>query len=320
MSRPRTLLASLLGFLFVSGVACGPTARADAPKILFLRGADRSGGFTEARDDAGRTRQLSSIHDKSTAMSNTGWYQLAQLLRGAGFAVTEIAEPVEDGNTAGRTRGRPVPLETMKLEQYAVIVFGSNNARYGKAAADAVEKYVRAGGGVIFISDANWGSDWSDASLSDQPFLDRFGLIMNQDQGRYVVDRTRRGHVQAPDHPVLKDVRDFDGEGVTPITVRPASELPAGVKVTILARAQGWIARNTEPFGRDRRGPSTAAEERDAALLVATVGKGRVVCHFDRNTFFNTRGAGTWLTRHDNEQLARNIFTWVAGANAPKPD
>ena len=52
--------------------------------------------------------------------------------------------------------------------------------------------------------------------------------------------------------------------------------------------------------------------EADAALLAATVDHGRLVGHFDRNTFFNLNGAGTNLTRFDNRQLAINLFNWVA--------
>ena len=67
---------------------------------------------------------------------------------------------------------------------------GSNNADYDTAGIDAIEEYVRSGDGVVFISDANWGSDWSDASTSDQQFVDRFGVILHQDQGTYSLLRS----------------------------------------------------------------------------------------------------------------------------------
>jgi len=42
------------------------------------------------------------------------------------------------------------------------------------------------------------------------------------------------------------------------------------------------------------------------------VDAGRIAGHFDRNTFFNTNGAGTDITRFDNLQYALNLFAWLA--------
>jgi hypothetical protein len=53
----------------------------------------------------------------------------------------------------------------------------------------------------------------------------------------------------------------------------------------------------------------------DASLAVVEHGRGRVACHFDRNTFFNENGAGTSLTRAGNRTYARNLFAWLAGVN-----
>jgi len=310
--RSTHILRLALATLLLLALAA-PLHADDARRVLFIRGADRSGGFLEANSDAGRTEQLADIQNASTANRNHGWKQLADLLRGEGFTVEQMTETVEPGNTSGQSEGRPVPFDTMELDRYRVIVFGSNNARYTPAQVDAVDAYVRGGGGAIFISDANFGSDWADASDSDQPFLDRFGLTVNQDRGTYSLTRDD-GEFRDPDHPILAGVDRFDGEGVTPITVN--ENLPAGVDVTILARAEGQVRRNQPPFGNRNAGPSTPAGPNDAALLAATVGLGRIVGHFDRNTFFNTNGAGTDLTRFDNAQLAANLFEWAA---VPEP-
>ena len=290
-----------------------PGASAGESMALFLRGADRSGGFLEATDDADRTEQLADIDNASTSNGNHGWFELAQTLRDNAFVVEQITEGVEPGNTSGPSQGLPVPLEVMDLSGYDVIVFGSNNASYGPAAVDAVEDYIRGGGGAIFISDANFGSDWADASNSDQPFLSRFGLTMNQDNGTYSLQRAS-GEFLVPDHPILAGVDRFDGEGVTPITV--GTVLPDGVEVEILALAKGSVRRNSGNLGNDNQGPTTPATDRDAVLLAATIDEGRLVGHFDRNTFFNLNGAGTNINRFDNQELAIHLFQWVA---VPEP-
>lgn len=288
------------------------TQHASAQHILFVRGADRSGGFLEARNDDQRTEQLAGIDNDNTARGNHGWSQLAELLTDHGYTLTQLTETVEPGNTEGQSQGEPIDFAAMDLSQYDAIVFGSNNARYSEEQADAIEQYLRDGGGAIFISDTNFGSDWADAPDSDQCFLSRFGLTVNQDHGTYT--RTRAdGEFAQPDHPVLAGVDRFDGEGVTPITVSPdPDEIPEGVTVDILVTAEGHnVRRNHAPFGARNLGPTTPATAQDAVLLAATVGQGRLIAHFDRNTFFNQNGAGTDLTRFDNTKLALNLFEWV---------
>ncbi len=293
----------------------------EAAQVLFIRGANRSGGFLEAGDDAQRTSQLADINNASTSGGNHGWNTLANTLTGNGFNVTQVIEPLLSGDPAtGQTSGGPLNFTDstganyVNLNAYQVIVFGSNNAVYGSPAVDAFESYIRGGGGAIFISDANFGSNWADASNSDQPFLSRFGMTMNQDQGTYSLTR-RNGEFLVPNHPILAGVNAFDGEGVTPITV--SNVLPAGVSVEILAQAEGNVRRNQAPFDSNSQGPTTPSTVQDAVLLAAIIDNGRLVGHFDRNTFFNLNGAGTNITRFDNQQLAINMFSWAAAVPEP---
>lgn len=283
---------------------------ASSPRVLFVRGADRSGGFLEAGNDTARTEQLADINNFATNGGNHGWGELRSTLEAAGFAVEQLAETAE--NASGPSDGIHIDFERMDLSRFDAIVFGSNNAVYDTAAVDAIEDYVRGGGSTLFISDANFGGDWADASNSDQQFLDRFGLIMHQDQGTYTISRSS-GDFAVPDHPIFEGVNSFDGEGVTPIEV---GTLTSGVSATILANSEGNTRLNEEPFGSNNQGPSRPSGPQDAALVVATADAGKVVGHFDRNTFFNLNGAGTSINRLDNEQYAINLFTWLVTPRA----
>jgi len=263
--------------------------------ILFVRGGPGTGGFFEGGSDD----QLSSIFDTSTANGNHGWATLASVLEGLGFTLEERREePVVDGVPT------PIPFDQMDLSPYAIIVLASNNAAYTTSQVDAIEGFIRSGGGVLFISDANFGQDWPDAPTSDQAFLDRFGLIMNQDQGTYAISEDEYRNTP---HPILNGVSAFDGEGVSPVTV---GDVPSDVSVEILAGAEGNVRRNDSESGR---GSSTAATADDAALLYGSAGSGRFAVHFDRNTFFNENGAGTDITRLDNQVFAENLFRWLDG-------
>lgn len=277
---------------------------ATGQNLLFIRGSAGSGGFFEGGSD----EQLGDVTNFSTSGGNHGWGTLATSLMTAGYTIEQIIE----GTTPDES-GAPVPLATMDLSTYDAIVFGSNNAVYAQADVDAFEQYILDGGSALFISDANFGSDWADASNSDQQFLDLIGVQVHQDQGTYVVGNSA-GEILEPDHPIFagsgpgETVSQFDGEGVTPFHV--ATPIP-GVAVTLLAGAEGQTRLNQPPFGDQNQGPSRATNDGDASVIAATYGSGRIVGHFDRNTFFNLNGAGTNITRFDNEQYALNLFDWL---------
>ena len=287
-----------------------------AGAVLFVHGAPRSGGFLEATNDAQRTEQLASITNASTAAGNHGWKQLADLLRGQNYTLTEIDEPLEpNAPPTGQTTGSGLDFSKIDLKKYDAVVFASNNAVYPETSIDAIESYIRGGGGAIFISDGNFGSSWADAPNSDQQFLNRFGLTVDQDNGQYTLRRDA-GDFTTPAHPVLIDVNAFDGEGVSPIRL-PAT-LPAGVALVPLARAKGTtFDNNPASAANNSRGTPRPVDSRDASLVLGNAGGGRFAAFFDRNTFFNAGGAGTDITKNDNSQLATNLFNWATDHSPP---
>jgi len=107
------------------------TLAVDPPLILFVRGADRSGGFMYQASDLNLTAQLADITDETAGTRNTGWHTFAEALRADGFTVSQIDEPLEDGAPAtGQSTGSPIAFDAMDLSVYDVIVMGSNNAVY----------------------------------------------------------------------------------------------------------------------------------------------------------------------------------------------
>src|SRR5688500_18203482 len=282
--------------------------------ILFVRGATRPGGFLNGGTAAQRDDQLADINNTSTAAGNHGWGALAGALREAGFVVEQISE-AKGADTGDPVQGRPIRFESMDLTKYSAIVFASNNARYPRASADAIDAYVRNGGGAIFISDANFGSHWRDAPDSDQAFLARYGLIVNQDNGTYPLERAA-GDFIVPTHPILRGVDVFDGEGVSPIVVPTVP--PPDLFIQRVVGARNTTRNNdgvdpAENFSGSLR-PVTA---QDASLVTVNAGLGRVAAFFDRNTFFNEGGVGSQLSKNDNRQLALNLFEWASDATPP---
>jgi len=275
-----------------------------ADKILFIRGGSGTGGFLDGGTLAQRDEELADINNVSVAKENHGWGELANLLRNDGFSPQQMIE---------RPNHR-IDLTKLDLTQYKTIVFGSNNADYtphgDKTIVKALARYVFAGGSALFVSDANFGSYYGDAPSSDQDFLSRFGLAVNQDSGTYSVSRATE--FRQPDHPILTGVNQIDGEGVSPgVIVAPV----AGVTPEVIINAKGTTRNNDNPtLGSDR--PVT---NNDGSLVVAEAGLGRVAISFDRNTFFNANGAGTDLHHFDNARYAKNLFEWLAGRSPARP-
>jgi hypothetical protein len=275
-----------------------------AQKILFIRGGSGTGGFLDGGTLAQRDEELADINNLSTAKGNHGWGELANLLRSDGFTLEQRIEK----------NGRRIDLTKLDLSQYSTIVFGSNNADYtpfgNKTIVKALVSYVFAGGSTLFVSDANFGTSYGDAPSSDQDFLSRFGLAVNQDKGTYSL--TRASNFRAPTHSILTGVDEIDGEGVSPgVRVAPV----AGVTPQVIIGAKD-TTRSNDSFDK---GADRAVNGSDGALVVATAGLGRVAVAFDRNTFFNKNGAGTDLHRFDNSRYAKNLFEWLAGRTPARP-
>lgn len=264
-------------------------------KILFIRGGPGTGGFLEGGSD----EQLADINNYQTFGGNHGWGQFKDVLIAEGYTTEQRIE----------SPNQPINLVLSDLMNYTCVIFGSNNGGYTAAHADVVFNYISNGGSALFISDANFGSNWGDAPTSDQPFLNKFGWTMNQDAGTYT---KTSNEFLVPNHPIFQGVNSFDGEGVSPISV--SSTVP-GVTTTKLALAEGSVRRNNG-MGQ---GPLSGANGNDCALVVATVGNGRVAGHFDRNTFFNTNGAGTDINKKSNKQYARNLINWLTNAGSCPP-
>lgn len=268
-------------------------------RVLFVRGGTGSGGFLEG----GSNEQLADINNFQTFNGNHGWGTFAETLENEGYTLTQITE--------GRGGNSPVDFADINLNQYDIIVLGSNNASYNNTQVDAIDNWVKNGGGLLTISDANFGSSWCDAPNSDQDFLDRYGILVHQDFGTYSLRRSSNDFIIS-DHPILNNVDRFDGEGVSPFIT--ANTIPSGVTVERIVRARNEIRRNNTNNQGSCQGSTRNANNNDAVLMTATSGNGRVVAHFDRNTFFNQNGAGTNINRFDNKRYMLNVFKWLSEA------
>ena len=267
--------------------------RNDSPRVLFVRGAPNTGGFGVANTDGERNEHLSDVNDHSVTTSNYGWGQLRALLESEGFVVEQVVEPVA--------------FESLTLSQYSVVVLGSNNSTYAPASVDAIEDFIRARGGVLFVGDMRFGPTAVAAAESDNLFLSRFGLTMHRGLGTYSLTRTP--DFVTPAHPVLLGINEIKGTpaaaGDTVSPVRMGT-IPTDVALEVLARAEGQVEQID--------GTVRAADANDVAALAGSVQGGRFVVFYDRDAFVNEKlatGASS-IVAADNLDFAANLFDWLA--------
>ena len=303
-TRPHASLFILLSLL---AIVRSPNLSAQVDplgrSILFVRGGDGTGGLGNG-SVAQRTEHLSDIGNLATNFGNHGWGQLAQFLRSEGFSTTQWIE----------TNGSLTPA---RLAPHRIVVFGSNNRAYTAAEVQALHDYVDSGGSALFISDANWGPNWGAAPSSDNQFLVRYGIEMLQDSANGVITPDTSRFV-VPDHPIIAgyaragdELQSFSGEGVSFQRLgRPA----LGYTNFAIVNAQGYVVR--ENTVNNAAGPTRPADSRDASVSLAVRNRSKVLCLFDRNTWFNANGAGTSISGPGNVFLAQHVFRYLAGCEA----
>lgn len=306
--RPTHAFAAAAVLVFAATGLHAQTVDPTGRSILFIRGADGTGGATEGGTPAQRTEQLSDVGNLATNAGNHGWGYLRLLLESDGFRVLQRVES-------------PSTLTLSALLPHRVVVFGSNNRAYSAAEVAALHGYMDAGGSALFASDANWGSTWEAAPASDNPFLARYGAQVYQDSGQVpVLKRSEAGRYLIPDHPALSgpggvggvdDVNQYNGEGVSLFRITAGAN---GYQAVPLVAATGLLKRLNNPQGG--AGATQQAGTGDAAMILVEKGDARLIGHYDRNTFFNLNGAGTDIQKLDNAKLALGIFRFLASVKA----
>ncbi|MFQ5507462.1 MAG: hypothetical protein ACE5F1_22085, partial [Planctomycetota bacterium] len=276
--------------------------------VLFIRGADGSGGAKSGGSFLQRTEQLSDVHNRSMVPGNHGYGALRDLLMAEGFRVSQWIES-------------PKLLTRAVLQGHRIIVWGSNNKVLAASEIQAFHAYIDAGGSALFLCDADWGSTFGAAPASDNQLLARYGVTVHQDSGQTPrLARSEHGRYLILEHPLLSgpdgaggadDVGSYDGAGISLFRIGRGS---SGFQAISLVSALGMQKRLNTPTGKP--GALLPADKNDAAMFVVEKGNARIVGHFDRNSFFNKNGYGSQLAHLDNASLARNIFRFLASVPA----
>jgi hypothetical protein len=236
-------------------------------------------------------------------------YHQMRLIDTGSRGMSEFKEAVDEaGFTLSEKYDAAIELNEDLLNQYRVIIFGSNQRVFTKHEAESVAKWVKQGGGLIAWSDSAFGGHYRKVGVSNPTgrisnniITEQFGMHFLTDNGggNYLISS------YTEDHYLNNNNRDggirYRGEGVSCVRVSAPARMLAPLQEGGLG---GLLTVN--------KNDGTYNPKTDAALAVAEIGKGRVIGTFDRNCFWNA-GEGTRLSHVDNREFAQRLVVWAAG-------
>jgi hypothetical protein len=186
------------------------------------------------------------------------------------------------------------------LDQYALVVLGSNARALTHNEVAALTAYFAHGGSVLVYADSQYGPTAWD---SDNYFLKQFGVQVLTDNFQPTVDIT---DVETS-HPIFAGVKDIRGEGISQFLV----------SANALSTSQ--VIARCAPLTRSGCSLPEAEQARvkqdDMVACVFTrenSSGGRLAGVCDRNLFQNGPGPGSDLDQADNRLFATNLFRWLS--------
>jgi len=224
----------------------------------------------------------------------TGCSEFLKLMEGEGFTVQEFYD-------------QETELTPDFLGQFDVVVFGLHQKKWSDTEKQALDSWLQEGGGMLIYSDSAVGGHFGKVGLKNpigqeavNNLITPYGLQVTVDQGGGI-----RSYSVESDHPILKDGMVFEGEGVSPVAVDPASK----AKVLIPFNDEHMV--DGKPMKIDARNV-TVENPTWAAMALAEVGKGHVIAIFDRQPMWNA-GPGSDITKKDNTEVLRRMMNFLAG-------
>jgi len=246
-------------------------------------------GFLQVLFDEAHREAWSIRAERVRAMNpghpaDAGYLKAAELLRRAGHRVDAHTE---GALTAGALAGRDVLVLAHPSEDRWERTTGLGEPRLSPAELDAVEAFVRAGGGLVVLAECE--QDKYGNNLDE--LLGRFGIGVHST----TVQDPARNHREVA-HWVM-------GE---PLPQEGPEDVLAGVRDVCFYRA-GTLAEPAS--GSVLLRSSESADPAGAPLAVAVeAGEGRVAVFADSDLFGDDS-----IDEHDHAELWRNIVTWAAG-------
>jgi len=286
-TRSGEVLGSTINFT-VSG---NPSATGN---VAYIHGDISEAGFTPA---SSATTGATTPYDQMllTDTGGTGLSTFRDLVQEQGYSIDQYYDQVTE-------------LNANFLSDKDVIVFGLHQKRWSTAERDALDLWLRDGGGMLIYSDSASGGfhrivgaqNSVGQSISNN-LISRYGIeiMVDQANGAPSIDALDTASIVGLRGLTLK------AEGVSPIAFDPNNN-----DVEVLIPYTGPIRTNAG---------LTISNPEYAALALRPVGDGHVMALFDRQPIWND-GNGANIEDEDNRLIFSTIIDFLAERpNATSP-
>lgn len=228
---------------------------------------------------------------------NTGLTSFKSLVESqSGYSISQFY----DANTS---------LTAAWLDQFDVVIFGLHQKLWSNVEKQALDAWLRGGGGMLIYSDSASGGLFSVVGIRNpvgqnatNNLISDYGMQVTVDQGggtrAYITDAGSQ-------NPIVWDQPQFEGEGVSPVAVDPNG----GAQVLIPLRPANRVGGNGT-LNIDERN-ITIANPDYAAMALRRVGEGHIIALFDRQPMWNN-GPGSDIDKRDNREILRRTVRYLA--------
>ncbi len=231
-----------------------------------------------------------------TDTGNTGCSQFKALVEAQGYTISQHYD-------------RATTLDAAFLEPFDVVIFGLHQKVWSTAEKTDLDAWIRNGGGILMYSDSAAGGKYNVVGINNPTgqnavnnILSPYGMEVTVDQGGGV--RSYFPDAGSP-NPIIWDQPVFEGEGVSPVAVDPASNARILIPLNDSNKFGG------SSMNAPGTGGITISNPDWAVIALNRVGKGNVMAIFDRQPMWNN-GPGSDINEEDNKEILRRIVRFLA--------
>ena len=287
--RKIFLICLLMGFL------SGLSSTVSAGNIVYIHGDVSECGTVPSANETG--------NKKNGQPCSTSPYDQMLLTDSGRTGLSQFKTMVEDNGHTIEQQYDQAASTTLDAQWFAgvdVVIFGLHQRIWNSVQKQALDEWLRAGGGVFIYSDSASGGRFSEVGAQNpvgqtvtNNLIADYGLQVTVDQADGTTGHDANATASIPGVAGLR----LEGEGVSPAAVAPSD--PA-VEILI-------------PYDRNvnKRQGLTISNPDFAALAMTEVGAGHIVVMFDRQPMWNN-GPGSDINEEDNREILRNVVNFLA--------
>jgi len=281
-------------YTFLCFVAFASSASAE--QIAYIYGDVAANGNIPSGSQAPYDQML--ITDEGA----TGLSQFRSLVESQGHNISQYY----DANTE---------LTSNFLNQFDVVIFGLHQKRWSAAEKNALDVWIRGGGGMLTYSDSASGGRFNLVGAQNpvgqrtvNNLISQYGMQVTVDQA-HGVKAVRPG----PDnnHPIVEGRLIIEGEGVSPVAV----DRNAGVQILIPYEDQDRVSG---ALTLPHRQNITINNPLFATLALRPLDQGNIIVMFDRQPMWNA-GPGSSINRRDNREILTRTINFLASDTNQTP-